>query len=56
VGYLIDPPEVVEGRYVAVFCQTDLADGLAIQFLRDHGIGGRRRRTRSARIRFWTAR
>jgi hypothetical protein len=38
VGYLIDPPEIVEGRYVAVFCQTDLADGLAIQFLRDHGI------------------
>jgi hypothetical protein len=41
MGHLIDPPERVEGRFVAVFMQTDLADGLAIQFLRDHGIDAR---------------
>lgn len=38
MGHLIDPPERVEGSYVAVFLQTDMADALAIQFLRDHGI------------------
>lgn len=41
MGHLIDPPERVEGAYVAVFMQTDLADGLAVQFLRDHGIDAR---------------
>jgi len=41
VGHLIDPPERVEGQYVAVYMQTDLADGLAIAFLRDHGIDAR---------------
>lgn len=41
MGHLIDPPEHVEGRYVAVFVQTDLADALAIEFLRDHGIDAR---------------
>jgi hypothetical protein len=38
VGYLIDPPEPVEGEYVAVFGQTDLADALAVEFLKDHGL------------------
>ncbi len=38
MGHLIDPPERVEGDYVAVFLQTDVADTLAIAFLRDHGI------------------
>jgi hypothetical protein len=41
VGHLIDPPERVEGRFVAVFMQTDVADGLALDFLRDHGIDAR---------------
>jgi hypothetical protein len=41
VGYLIDPPERVEGRYVAVFRQTDVADALAVEFLRDNGIDAR---------------
>jgi hypothetical protein len=41
VGHLIDPPERVEGQFVAVFMQTDLADALAIDFLRDHGIDAR---------------
>ena len=38
MGYLIDPPQPVEGDYVAVFAQTDLADALAIEFLRNHGL------------------
>jgi hypothetical protein len=41
VGYLIDPPERVEGVFVAVFAQTDLADELALSFLRDNGIDAR---------------
>ena len=41
MGYLIDPPERVEGRFVAVFMQTDPADGLALEFLRDNGIDAR---------------
>jgi hypothetical protein len=41
MGYLIDPPEHVEGVFVAVFAQTDLADGLALDFLRDKGIDAR---------------
>lgn len=41
MGHLIDPPEHVEGQFVAVFMQTDLADALAIAFLRDHGIDAR---------------
>jgi hypothetical protein len=41
MGHLIDPPEHVEGPYFAVFMQTDIADGLAIQFLRNHGIDAR---------------
>ena len=41
MGHLIDPPERVEGRFVAVFLQTDIADGLAISFLRDNGIDAR---------------
>ena len=41
MGHLIDPPEHVEGRYVAVFMQTDLGDALAIEFLREHGIDAR---------------
>jgi hypothetical protein len=41
VGYLVDPPQHVEGVFVAVFVQTDLADALAIDFLRDHGIDAR---------------
>ena len=41
MGHLIDPPERVEGQYVAVFMQTDVADALAIEFLRDHGIDAR---------------
>jgi len=38
VGYLIDPPEHVEGDFVAVFAQTDLADSLAVEFLKDRGL------------------
>ena len=38
MGYLIDPPEHVEGAYVAVFAQTDLGDATAIDFLRTNGI------------------
>ena len=38
MGYLIDPPEHVEGSYVAVFAQTDLGDATAIDFLRANGI------------------
>jgi hypothetical protein len=41
VGYLIDPPKPIEGAFVAVFAQTDLSDGLAVSFLRDHGIDAR---------------
>lgn len=41
MGHLIDPPERVEGKFVAVFLQTDIADGLAISFLRDNGIDAR---------------
>lgn len=41
MGHLIDPPERVEGTFVAVFLQTDIADGLAISFLRDNGIDAR---------------
>jgi hypothetical protein len=41
MGHLIDPPERVEGKFVAVFLQTDVADGLAIAFLRDNGIDAR---------------
>lgn len=38
MGYLIDPPEPIEGDYVAVFAQTDLADSLASGFLENHGL------------------
>lgn len=38
MGHLIDPPESVEGDYVAVFAQTDLGDATAIDFLRANGI------------------
>jgi hypothetical protein len=38
MGYLIDPPEHVEGAYFAVFAQTDLGDATAIDFLRTNGI------------------
>ena len=38
MGYLIDPPEPIEGEFVAVFAQTDLADELAVTFLKDHGL------------------
>lgn len=38
MGNLIDPPQHVEGEYVAVFAQTDLADALAVEFLKDHGL------------------
>jgi hypothetical protein len=38
VGHLIDPPERVEGVYVAVFGQTDLGDATAIDVLRANGI------------------
>lgn len=41
MGHIIDPPERVEGRFVAVFLQTDIADGLALSFLRDNGIDAR---------------
>lgn len=41
MGHIIDPPERVEGKFVAVFLQTDLADELAISFLRDNGIDAR---------------
>src|SRR5579863_839311 len=41
VGYLIDPPERVEGTFVAVFAQEDPADALALTFLRDNGIDAR---------------
>ena len=38
MGYLIDPPERVEGDYVAVFAQTDLSDATASDFLKNHGL------------------
>lgn len=41
MGYLIDPPKPIEGAFVAVFAHTGLSDGLAISFLRDHGIDAR---------------
>ena len=41
MGHIIDPPERVEGKFVAVFLQTDIADELAIAFLRDNGIDAR---------------
>ena len=41
MGHLIDPPEHVEGRFVAVFVQTEFADALAIEFLRNSGIDAR---------------
>jgi hypothetical protein len=41
VGHLIDPPEKVEGDYVAVFASTTIADQLALAFLRDHGINAK---------------
>ena len=41
MGHLIDPPERVEGRFVAIFMQTNPADGLALEFLRDNGIDAR---------------
>ena len=41
MGFLIDPPERIEGVFVAVFAQTEAADALAIPFLRDNGIDAR---------------
>jgi len=38
VGYLVDPPERVEGVYVAVFGATELSDATAIDLLRANGI------------------
>ena len=38
MGYLIDPPEPVEGEFVAVFAQTGAADALAVEFLKDNGL------------------
>jgi hypothetical protein len=38
VGYIIDPPERVEGDYVAVFAQTDISDAIASDFLKNHGL------------------
>lgn len=38
MGYLIDPPEHVEGDYVAVFAQTGLSDAMASEFLKNHGL------------------
>jgi hypothetical protein len=38
MGYLIDPPEHVEGDYVAVFAQTSLPDSMASEFLKNHGL------------------
>jgi len=37
VGYLIDPPRPIEGEYVAIFEQTDIADELAFTLLRERG-------------------
>lgn len=33
MGYVIDPPQPVEGDFVAVFAQTNAADALAKTFL-----------------------
>lgn len=38
MGYLIDPPEHVEGDYVAVFAQTSLSDAMASEFLKNNGL------------------
>jgi len=38
MGNLIDPPERVEGDFVAVFAQHDMADALAVEFLKDRGL------------------
>ena len=41
MGYLIDPPHAIEGDFVAVFAQTDVADALAVEFLRERGFDAR---------------
>jgi hypothetical protein len=37
VGFLIDPPRPIEGEYVAIFAQTDMAEELAFTLLRERG-------------------
>lgn len=37
MGFLIDPPRPIEGDFVAIFTQTDIADELAFTLLRDRG-------------------
>lgn len=41
MGYLIEPPQKIEGDFVAIFAQVDLADQLAVAFLRDRGFEAR---------------
>ena len=37
MGFLIDPPRPIEGDYVAIFEQTNIADELAFTLLQEHG-------------------
>lgn len=41
MGHLIDPPQRVEGEYVAIFAQTGIADHLALSLLRERGFDAR---------------
>lgn len=41
MGYLIDPPQQVEGDYVAIFAQTGVADHLALSLLHERGFDAR---------------
>ncbi len=37
MGFLINPPRPIEGDFVAIFAQTDIADELAFTLLRERG-------------------
>jgi hypothetical protein len=37
MGFLIEPPRPIEGDFVAIFAQTDIADELALTLLRERG-------------------
>ena len=41
MGFLIDPPRPIEGDYVAIFAQTDIADELAFTLLQERGFDAR---------------
>lgn len=37
MGFVIDPPRPIEGDYVAIFAQTDIAEELAFTLLQERG-------------------